>query len=527
MKINMLVTKAVAGVVLLALVLPTTSTQAAPTQFATEVLADGPIGYWRLGEVPGTANAADSSTRGNHGNYSSSGITLGQPGIQGGDTAALFDGVKGRIIVPNSDSLNPAKITMEAKIRWAGPNNPRIQQRILEKSSYAELAQYSLNVIADGRVQVEIRTNAAQVSPGTVDGDPICPGWNTAGSTASVVCARSDSPVALNEETHIAATYDGRIIRIYRNGLPDGQADAGGDAGDISPKPPTPANLIESGVGIGNQTQRDRPFNGLIDEVALFDKALSPDRIRAHYQAQFAEGAVTFQYAVKFVCGRSEGRVVAPGTYFTAINVHNPNARGIEFRKKFAVALPGEQPGPISRFFDAKLASDEAFEIDCPDILRRTGTGVRFLKGFAVIESAQELDVVAVYTAAGARQQLETMEIERVKPRRQRGAGKPDLIPVPDPTLGFCRRQGLKLTVTVRNQGTDAGPSVTRVNFGTFGIASQPTPALAAGASIDLVFAIPAGCFNPDCDFRITVDSNNQVDESNEGNNTASGNCLG
>ena len=46
----------------------------------------------------------------------------------------------------------------------------------------------------------------------------------------------------------------------------------------------------------------------------------------------------------------------------------------IAFRKKFAVALPGEKAGPVSRFFDAKLGPDEAFEIDCPDILRRTGT---------------------------------------------------------------------------------------------------------------------------------------------------------
>ena len=537
MKISMLVAKAVSAVVLLAVALQTTSTQAAPIEFANEVLADAPIGYWRLGEAPGSASAADSSGRGNNGTYSSSGITLGQPGFHGGDTAALFDGVAGpgpgaslpspRIVVLNSEDLNPRHITMETKIRWDGSNADSGQQRIFEKSSYAELAQYGLMINNDGHVQVEIRTNAAQVNPGLVDGDLVCPGWNTVGSTASVVCAKSISVVALGMETHIVATYDGRIIRIYLNGILDNLADAGGDAGDISPKPPTPANLTESGLGIGNQTLRDRPFKGLIDEVALFDKALSAEQIRAHYQSQFAE-QVMFQYAVKFVCGKSEGRVVALGAYFTAINVHNPNERGIGFKKKFAIALPGEQPGPISKFSDSKLGPDQAFEIDCPDILRRTGTKGGFLKGFVVIESALELDVVAVYTAAGATGRVETMELERVKPRRQGAEGKPDLIPVPDPKLGFCRRQNLKLTVTVQNQGsTDAGPSITRVDFGSFGIASQPTPALAAGASIDLLFDIPAGCFNPDCEFRIAVDSNNQVNESNEGNNIAKGTCLG
>ena len=502
MKMSMLVTKA--AFVLLALALQATSTQAAPMGFATEVSADGPIGYWRLGEGAVSASAADSSGRGNNGTYSGSGITLGQPGIQGGDTAALFDGVRGRIVVLNSNSLNPSNITMEAKIRWDGRNG--FQQRILEKSSFAELAQYGLSILDDGHVQVEIRTTAS-------------------GTTS--VNFMSSAVVALGVETHVVATYDGRVIRIYLNGILDSQTDVGVNAGDISPKPPTPANLKESGVGIGNQVQRDRPFKGLIDEVALYGTALSPERIRAHYQSQFAEPGM-FQYAVKFVCGISDGRVVAPGAYFTAINVHNPNERGIGFRKKFAIALPGERPGPVSKFFDAKLGPDEAFEIDCPDILRRTDTRERFLKGFAVIESALELDVVAVYTAAGATRQVETMEIERVKPRGQGVQGKPDLIPVPDPRLGFCRRQNMKLTVTVKNQGsTDAGPSVTRVDFGNFGIASQPTPALAAGASIDLLFDIPPGCFNPDCEFRITVDSNNQVNESNEGNNTGSGSCLG
>ena len=58
--------------------------------FENEVMADGPVGYWRLRESPGQP-AADSSQNGNHGTYNG-GITLGLPGFQGGDTAALFDG---------------------------------------------------------------------------------------------------------------------------------------------------------------------------------------------------------------------------------------------------------------------------------------------------------------------------------------------------------------------------------------------------------------------------------------------------
>jgi hypothetical protein len=236
-----------------------------------------------------------------------------------------------------------------------------------------------------------------------------------------------------------------------------------------------------------------------------------------------------FQYAVKFVCGKSDGSVVVPGTYLTAINVHNPGIRGVRFEKKFAIALPGEKPGPVSKFFDAKLGPDEAFEIDCNDILRHTDRQ-GFLKGFTVIESDFELDIVAVYTAAGATRQIETMELERVAPRRQGTQGKADLVPVPDPDpkIGFCRRKELKLIVTVKNQGNaDAGASITTVDFGAAGSVSQPTPPIVAGGSVDLLFDIPPSCFRPDCHFKVTVDSGSQVDESNEANNTAAGVCIG
>lgn len=231
--------------------------------FSAEVLADQPIGYWRLGEAPRSTSAADASGNGNAGAYSSSGITLGRPGLHAGDTAALFDGVTGRIVVPNSASLNPLNITMEAEIVWSGPNG--VQQRVLEKSSFAELAQYGLNVIDSGQVIVELRTT-------------------TSGTQAIV--GRSIGAVALSKRTHVVATYDGSAIRIYLDGLLDSETKAGTSAGDLSTKPPPSSG---TDLGIGNQSiyapPRDRPFKGLIDEVALYGKALTSERILVHYSA--------------------------------------------------------------------------------------------------------------------------------------------------------------------------------------------------------------------------------------------------
>jgi hypothetical protein len=109
-----------------------------------------------------------------------------------------------------------------------------------------------------------------------------------------------------------------------------------------------------------------------------------------------------------------------------------------------------------------------------------------------------------------------------------------DLLPIGRPDLtgppSFCKvdNQG-RLIVTVKNQGNaNARASTTTVEFFPGGLFSLPTPAIPAGGTVDLApLNIPAGCYNPDCEFKITVDSNNQIKESNEGNNIANGSCLG
>jgi hypothetical protein len=132
-----------------------------------------------------------------------------------------------------------------------------------------------------------------------------------------------------------------------------------------------------------------------------------------------------FEYAVKFICGSAtpgkgqpDPGVVAHGVYYTAINVHNPG-KAIEFTKKIAIALPSERAGPISKFFGVALKNDEALEIDCPDIVKHLGFQGPFVKGFVVIHSPTELDVVAVYTAApSATGTVVTLELERVPARK-------------------------------------------------------------------------------------------------------------
>src|SRR5207253_7910903 len=100
----------------------------------------------------------------------------------------------------------------------------------------------------------------------------------------------------------------------------------------------------------------------------------------------------------------------------------------------------------------------------------------------------------------------------------------------PRPGYGFCKLvpsgpdRG-KLIVTVKNQGRANAPaSKTTVEFTPGGGIKIPTPAIPAGSSVALPpVAIPAAAWQPDAHFKIRVNSDAKVDESNNNNNTGTG----
>ncbi|HUC62637.1 MAG TPA: hypothetical protein VMF53_11850 [Alphaproteobacteria bacterium] len=120
-----------------------------------------------------------------------------------------------------------------------------------------------------------------------------------------------------------------------------------------------------------------------------------------------------FQYAVKVVCGviaaaqpgtDAQPGPLAPGHYYTAVNIHNPAVCGcVTPRMKVAQALPwgADKPmGTVTPYYSVgPICADQAIEIDNPQILGLFPRAT-FVKGYLVIASPQELDVVAVYTAA-------------------------------------------------------------------------------------------------------------------------------
>jgi hypothetical protein len=136
-----------------------------------------------------------------------------------------------------------------------------------------------------------------------------------------------------------------------------------------------------------------------------------------------------FQYAVKAVCGNFDDTNLSRGIYRTAINVHNPIDQSVDFAKKVTLAgRENEPPGrfSVTPFHKASLNPDAALEIDCQDLASffcpigepPVCIDFIFIKGFVVIDSPVEVDVVAVHTARHSDGEVETMSVNQIEPRK-------------------------------------------------------------------------------------------------------------
>jgi hypothetical protein len=210
--------------------------------YASAVLADQPVAYWRLGESSGTT-AVDSSGHVN-GTYAS-GVTLGQPGALSSDsnTSALFNGSSGSVNVADSAALRlNGAFTVEfwAKQKSFVNSWPGLMVKGPSANATGYLIWYSSNgALHFKRNNVDIATPAGMFTSTA---------WH-----------------------HYAVTYDGATLRWYVNGqLVSSKAVA------------FPANTGTAMLQLGRGDQYGNEF---IDEVAIYPAALSASRIGAHYAA--------------------------------------------------------------------------------------------------------------------------------------------------------------------------------------------------------------------------------------------------
>ena len=127
--------------------------------------------------------------------------------------------------------------------------------------------------------------------------------------------------------------------------------------------------------------------------------------------------AYKFQYAAKFICtsnipGISQtSDAVVPGSYQTAVNIHNPQKVKVKLRKKIA------SPIGISKYFEFILEPDGVARVTCAQIRDFGLLLIHGFEGFLVIESTHSVDVVAIYSAAG-KEQVSSIDVEEIKERK-------------------------------------------------------------------------------------------------------------
>lgn len=230
--------------------------------YSSTVLADSPAGYWRFGETSGTT-AYDSSGRGGHAWYWH-GVSLGALGAVIGDpnAAASFDGIDDHVSIGDFAQLNPAsQLTLEAWVRPASIAGFSQQKPVIVKGFYSHTPpfyEYALFMFDTWTMPRHVSFAVALNGVWTYLAANV--GWQ------------------YGVWNHLAATYNGSRMRIYLNG---NEVASKAAAGGIS--------RYSKAITVGAYDNLPKvpyySFEGRIDEVAIYGRALAGDEVRSHYDA--------------------------------------------------------------------------------------------------------------------------------------------------------------------------------------------------------------------------------------------------
>ena len=202
----------------------------------------GLVGWWRFDEGEGSA-AEDSSGFGNHG------TVYGATWVEGKHGKALgFDGVDDYVGVLDDDTLDiPDGLTVEVWVKVGALT--ATFQTIVEKNWNVLTSSWILQINSADYLEFYVKT---------ADGLE-----NAYWSTAPT----------LDVWYHVVGVYDGANVKLYVNGsLKDSSTLIGSIGANANP------------VWIGQSKNKGNPINGAIDEVRIYNQALSAAEIQEIFQ---------------------------------------------------------------------------------------------------------------------------------------------------------------------------------------------------------------------------------------------------
>ena len=203
------------------------------------------LGWWKA-----DGNATDSQN-------SFDGVLNGTVPFAAGKVgqAFSFDGnAPNFVLVPPNASLDLAQWTVDA---WVYPTTSTGIRFIVDKGAH-NLGENYLLSLEDGNF-VEVDFNNGTGGHQFVD---------------------STIAVPVNAWSHLAGTYDGNTLALYINGGSAGTFVSGQD-----PRGPNPVTQALKIGGRNNPPDPSFPFQGLIDEVEVFDRGLTQREVQTIYDA--------------------------------------------------------------------------------------------------------------------------------------------------------------------------------------------------------------------------------------------------
>jgi hypothetical protein len=242
-----------------------------PAGYGGAVIGSGPVAYWRLDELSGTT--AYDGVGGYDGTYLNA--VLGQPGysVIDPDTAVDFSGLNSYvgIISTGPNFTGHTNFTVEAWVKGnAADQND--ESTIIAKGIGANLTtrteQFSLDV-AGGAYRF----------------------FTTGGNTLY----DADAVTGPNGSwQYVVGVYDDNVssnMFIYVNGVQEGTHVVRPRGVNVNS---TNFPISIGSKRTGNDPNYDGTFNGTVDEVALYNYALSPATIQAHYAAAYGTNLAPF-----------------------------------------------------------------------------------------------------------------------------------------------------------------------------------------------------------------------------------------
>ncbi len=213
------------------------------------------VGWWLLDEKRGlTAHDAVGGNAGRLAGFREPHWPVGQLG-----RALAFDGAShNAVVIADAPALNPAReLTLSA---WFFSSTAGAQgaETVLVKEAN-NYVQYALQIRAGGQLRF------------------------TAGNVSIV----GDTTVSRDAWNHVLATFDGRELHLYLNGKSDAYAATG--PGRIEPTP-TPIT-----IGARTDVRAPQVFNGLLDDVRIYSRALYASETQTQFQNGIAQSNSAFK----------------------------------------------------------------------------------------------------------------------------------------------------------------------------------------------------------------------------------------